>query len=277
MKRRFMQCDVFSDQPFMGNGLAVVLEGAGLSDAQMLGFARWTQMAETTFLLPPTVAGADYKVRIFSATREMPFAGHPTLGSAAAWLHAGGRPQHSGCVVQECAIGLVEIDQSGVAPAFVAPPTITRPMEPAECARICAALGLALDEVRASVTLENGVTRQVLELAGAARVLSLDPNAVSLPAFQGVSVLGAHPDGAEADFEVRNLTPASLMPEDAVTGSLIAALAVWLHDTGRMRRDIVMAQGTAMGRKGRAYLSQRAGDVMIGGRCRVVIDGTVDI
>ncbi len=277
MKRRFIQCDVFSDQPLKGNGLAVVLDGAGLSDAQMLAFAQWTGQAETTFLLPPEMAGADYRVRIFSATREMPFAGHPTLGSAACWMHAGGVPAHSGRVVQECAIGLVEIDLRGATPAFVAPPTSSQGMDPATQARICAALGIKGKEVRAAVNLDNGVQRHVLELEDAARVLAVDANAVSLPAFQGVSVLGACPAQEDADFEVRNLTPASLMPEDAVTGSLIAAVAVWLRREGRLKRETVIAQGTAMGRKGRAFISQRGDDVMVGGHTCIVIEGEASL
>jgi PhzF family phenazine biosynthesis protein len=216
-------------------------------------------------------------VRIFSATREMPFAGHPTLGSAAVWLHAGGEPKAEGRVVQECAIGLVEIDLSGAAPAFVAPATRQAPMEAAERARICVALGVEEGDLRAAVTLDNGVRRQLLELEDAAAVLALDANAVSLPAFQGVSVLGRYPEGAEVAYEVRNLTPASLMPEDAVTGSLIAAVGVWLRDEGRLEGDLVIAQGTVMGRKGRAFVSQRGAEVLIGGHAAVVIEGVAEI
>lgn len=277
MKRRFVQCDVFSDTPLLGNGLAVVVDSAGLNDAQMLAFAQWTQQAETTFLLPPEDAVADYRVRIFSATREMPFAGHPTLGSAAVWLHAGGVPKRTDCVVQEGAIGLVEVDQSGVAPAFVAPNTTQGPMDATERARICAALGIEAEELRAAMTLDNGVARHVLELRDAAAVLALDSGAVSLPEFHGVSVLGRHAAGADADYEVRNLTPASLMPEDAVTGSLIAAVGVWLRDEGRLEAPLVIAQGTAMGRKGRAFVSERRGAVLVGGHTAIVIEGVVDI
>ncbi len=275
MKRGYVQCDVFSGVALKGNGLAVVLEGAGLSEAQMQAFAAWTQQAETTFLLPPSDHRADYAVRIFSATGEMPFAGHPTLGSCAAWLHAGGVPGNEDVVVQECAIGLVEIDMSGPVPAFVAPETAMAQMPEEERSRICAALGIAPEEVVSAVTLDNGVLRQVIELPDAARVLALDAQAVSLPAFRGVSVMGCHPRQADADYEVRNLTPASLMPEDAVTGSLIAAIGVWLQDSGRLERDVVIAQGTAMGRAGRAVLRPRAGQVLVGGQTRVIIEGTV--
>lgn len=277
MKRRFIQCDVFSDQALKGNGLAVVLDGDGLSAAQMQAFAVWANQAETTFLVPPQEGVADYGVRIFSPTREMPFAGHPTLGSCAAWLHGGGVPQGAGRVVQECAIGLVEIDMSGRVPGFVAPPTSVVPMYDAERARICAALGIAAGEVRAAVTLDNGVVRHVIELPDAARVLSLDAMAVCAPEFSGVSVMGRHAAGAGADYETRNLTPASTMAEDPITGSMNAAIAVWLLGEGRLNGDLVIAQGTAMGRAGRVFVSRRGGDVLIGGHTAVVIEGTVDL
>lgn len=277
MKRRFIQCDVFSDQPLRGNGLAVVLDGEGVSDAQMQRFAIWTQQAETTFLLPPTDPAADYRVRIFSATREMPFAGHPTLGSAAAWLHAGGVPQQAGRVVQECLIGLVEIDLSAEVPAFVAPPTEVQPMPDAEKARICGALGIGLNEVLSAVTLDNGVRRNLLELATAARVLCLDARAVSLPQFEGVSVMGRHDPRGGADYETRNLTPASLQSEDPITGSMNAAIAVWLQREGRLARDIVISQGTNLGCAGRVFVRPRGAQVMIGGHTTIVIEGSVQI
>ena len=277
MKRRFVQCDVFSDVALRGNGLAVVLDGDGLSDDQMQRFAIWTRQAETSFVQTSEDVSADYRLRIFSATREMPFAGHPTLGSAAAWLHAGGVPKQAGRVMQDCMIGLVEIDLDGPVPAFVAPFTQVTPMPEAERARICAALGIERGEVRSSVQLDNGVLRNLLELESAARVLSLDAATVSLPAFQGVSLMGAHAEGAGADFETRNLTPASLMEEDPITGSMNAAIAVWLQREGRLDRDIVIAQGTAMGCEGRVFVRQRDGDVMIGGQSTIVIEGVVDL
>ena len=277
MQRRFIQCDVFSGEALKGNGLAVVLDGAGLDTAQMQAFAAWTQQAETTFLLPPNDPAADYAVRIFSATGEMPFAGHPTLGSAAAWLHCGGVPRAEGKVIQDCAIGLVEIDAKGSAFAFAAPATQITPMASKERARICAALGIDAGDVVSAIALDNGVPRQVIELAGAAQVLALDAMAVGLPTFRGVSVFGRHAGGAEADYEVRNLCPASLMPDDAVTGSLIAALGVWLQREGRLGERLTLAQGTAMGRKGRAFVTPRGEDVWIGGQTRVIIEGMVEI
>lgn len=277
MKRRFIQCDVFSDTALRGNGLAVVLDGTGLSDAQMRQFAIWTNQAETTFLLPPQHADADYAVRIFSPTREMDFAGHPTLGSCAAWLHAGGLPKGAGRVVQECAIGLVEIDLTGTVPAFVAPPTQIAKADPVEQARIATALGLTGSEIVASASLHNGAAFTLIELQSAERVLSLDAQAVSPPEFRGVAVFGKHPEGAYAHYESRNLTPASLMAEDPITGSMNAAIAVWLKSQGRLADDIVIAQGTAIGRKGRVFVRNRGADVMIGGATTIVIEGQVEL
>lgn len=277
MKRRFIQCDVFSDTALRGNGLAVVLDGAGLSDAQMMQFAIWTNQAETTFLVPPQHSDADYGVRIFSPTREMDFAGHPTLGSCAAWLHAGGVPKVAGRVMQDCAIGLVEIDLSGTVPAFVAPPTQIDEADLAERDRIAAALGLSDADIAASARVNNGAAFNLIELHSAERVLSLDARAVSAPEFHGVAVLGKHPGGAYAHYESRNLTPASLMAEDPITGSMNAAIAVWLKSQGRLADDIVIAQGTAIGRNGRVFVSNRGADVMIGGATTIVIEGTVEI
>ena len=272
-----LQCDVFSDTALRGNGLAVVLDGAGLNDAQMMQFAIWTNQAETTFLVPPQHADADYGVRIFSPTREMDFAGHPTLGSCAAWLHAGGVPKVAGQVMQECAIGLVEIDLSGAVPAFVAPPTIIEKANEQEQARIAAALGLIKQDIVGSAHVDNGAAFNVIELRDAQQVLSLDARAVSAPEFRGVAIVGKHPEGAYADYESRNLTPASLMAEDPITGSMNAAIAVWLKSQGRLNSDIVIAQGTAIGREGRVFVSNRGDDVMIGGATAIVIDGTVHI
>lgn len=277
MKRRFIQCDVFSDQPLKGNGLAVVLDGAGLSTKEMQRFATWTNQAETTFLMPPKDARADYAVRIFSPTREMDFAGHPTLGSCAAWLYAGGVPHDPKRVIQECRIGLVEIDMGGAVPAFVAPSTEMSEIASAELARICGALGIAAAEVLASARLDNGTVRNVIELQGAARVLALDAAAVSLPEFEGVSVMGRAPAGSGVDYETRNLTPSSRMVEDPITGSMNAAIAVWLQAQGRLETDIVIAQGTAIGRLGRVFVRRCGADVLIGGHTTIVIEGTVDL
>src|SRR5882762_4383246 len=162
--RRFIQCDVFTSVPTKGNGLAVVADGEGLSDTQMQAFAAWTNLAETTFLLPPTTGEADYSLRIFTPGREMPFAGHPTLGSCAAWLRAGGKSRTEGVVKQECGVGIVDIDVSGAVPAFAAPKTTIAPLPPEQLEAITSALGLKRDRILRTAELANGPVSQVLEL-----------------------------------------------------------------------------------------------------------------
>ena len=278
--RRFIQCDVFSAVPVKGNGLAVIVDADELSDKQMQDFAAWTNLAETTFLLPPTDPAADYRVRIFSPTKEMLFAGHPTLGSCAAWLHTGGVPRDPAVIQQECAIGLVPVDMRGPVPAFVAPPTQVAPLPAANLKRLTVALGLDPDTILRSAHLTNGPEWQVLELKDALAVLDADASAVRWPEYQGFSLIGAHPEGSECDFEVRNVSPSSGMSEDPITGSLNAALAMWLHHDGRLTRDLVIAQGTCLGRIGRVHVSpdpKDAARVLIGGETRIVIEGTVQL
>lgn len=278
--RRFIQADVFTSEPTRGNGLAVVMEAEDLTDAQMQQFAAWTNLAETTFLLPPTHADADYRVRIFTTAREMLFAGHPTLGSCAAWLHCGGVPRSAGRVMQECAIGLVEIDMTGDVPAFVAPETKIVDMEDSAKSDLCAALRIDPGIVRRSAVLENGPVWNVLELATAQDVLAIPSGLVRWPDRVGVSVIGPHEAGAECDFEVRNLSPSSGMSEDPITGSLNAALARWMWSEGRLTRDLVIAQGTCLGRTGRVFVGaprDGSGRVLIGGQSHVVIDGIVHL
>lgn len=173
-RRRFIQCDVFTSIPTKGNGLAVVLDGEGLSDEAMQSFAAWTNLAETTFLLPPTIADADYKLRIFTPNVEMPFAGHPTLGSCASWLHAGGKSETKGLVRQECGVGIVDIDVTGNVPAFAAPKTSVEPLSPEKLRAITSALGLSQDRIVQTAQLANGPEWQVLELASAADVLAVE-------------------------------------------------------------------------------------------------------
>ena len=278
--RRFIQADVFTSEPTKGNGLAVVVESDDLTDDQMQQFAAWTNLAETTFLLPPTHPDADYRVRIFTTAREMLFAGHPTLGSCAAWLHCGGTPRSDGKVIQECAIGLVEIDMTGAVPAFVAPETQIAPMAKSAESDLCKALRIDPTRVRRSAVLENGPTWNVLELASADDVLAIDAGLVRWPEYVGVSVIGPHADGADCDYEVRNLSPSSGMSEDPITGSLNAALARWMWSEGRLDRDLVIAQGTCLGRAGRVFVgAPREGSdrVLIGGHSHIVIDGTVTL
>jgi PhzF family phenazine biosynthesis protein len=279
LRRRFIQCDVFTPVPTKGNGLAVVVDGQGLSDAAMQDFAAWTMLAETTFLLPPTTDAADYKVRIFTPTREMPFAGHPTLGSCAAWLHCGGKPKTEGMVRQECGVGIVTIDTSGPAFAFAAPPTSAAPLESEQRDALIAALGLAPSRILNAVHLANGPVWTLFELAGAADVLAADASRVNYPEHGYVGLIGAHPAGGDCDYEVRLLAPSSGASEDPVTGSLNAAIARWKYASGAWRGPVKVAQGTKIGRIGRVSIRRDAASdtVWIGGQTCVLIEGTVNL
>ena len=277
--RRFIQCDVFSPNPTQGNGLAVVVDAQGLSDEQMHRFAAWTNLAETTFLLPPTDPTADYRVRILTPVREMVFAGHPTLGSCAAWLHAGGVPREPGIVRQECGVGIVDIDISGTKPAFVAPPTTIKPMEDATREAIIAALDIPPHAILHTAELDNGPVWQAFHLDSADAVLALDSSKLRWPAFKSTGLIGAHPAGGECDFEVRMLAPSSGMSEDPITGSLNAALAHWMRADGRLQSPVTIAQGTRIDRCGRVFVrpDEPTGKVFIGGTSHILIDGTVDL
>ena len=290
--RRFAQVDVFTDRATLGNGLAVVLDAEGLDDAAMAAFARWTQLSETTFLLPPTDPGADYRVRIFTPTTELPFAGHPTLGSCHAWLAAGGRPRDPACVVQQCGVGLVRIrrDGSGAAQrlAFAAPPRRrSGPLEPELLARVVRFLGIDAADVVDHQHCDNGPQWKAVMLRSAAQVLALRPALGSEPELEvgvlaphgpgKVGVVGASPEGHDADFEVRAFYPApgGTLAEDPVTGSLNAALAQWLVETGRAPSRYVAAQGTALGRAGRVFVDHDGRDTWIGGHVAPCVEGTV--
>lgn len=274
--RRFIQCDVFTDTPIRGNGLAVVVDGAGIPDEEMQAFAAWTNLAESTFLMPPTDPDvSDYKVRIFSPGREMPFAGHPTLGSCAAWLHAGGVPKKAGVVRQECAVGIVDVDISGDIPAFVAPPTKVARLSDANLQAIAGALSIGRERIVRTALLDNGPVWQVLELESAEDVLALDASKVRWPEFKAIGLIGRHPQGGECDFEVRMLGPSSGMLEDPVTGSLNSAIACWMYGQGHWTAQVTVAQGTAIGRMGRIHIRQRGDDIMIGGRTQILIEGTI--
>lgn len=274
-QRRFIQCDVFSSVPTKGNGLAVVVDGDGLSDGEMQGFAAWTNLAETTFLMTPGDPAADYKVRIFTPAREMLFAGHPTLGSCAAWLKAGGVPQQAGIVRQECGVGIVDIDIARDVPAFKAPETTIEPLADAARDAIADALDLTPERVVRAAKLANGPVWQVLELDSAEDVLAADSTRIRYPEFVGVGLIGAHAAGAECDFEVRMLGASSGMGEDPITGSLNAAIARWMYGAGVWQGDKTIAQGTSIGRVGRVHVRQDGDDVWIGGRTNILIEGTV--
>ncbi len=276
--RRFIQCDVFTAVPTKGNGLAVVIDAEGLSGDQMQEFAAWTNLAETAFLLPPTMPAADYKVRIFTPSRELPFAGHPTLGSCASWLHTGGTPKQQGIVRQECGVGIVEIDIGGDVPAFAAPPTTIGPLPDADLQAIVDALELGPDTVVRTAKLDNGPVWQALELKSAQHVLAVDSAKVRFPEFKFIGLIGAYPPGSECQYEVRMLAPSSGMSEDPITGSLNAAIACWMYEEGRLQSQIVVAQGTKVNRHGRVFIKQDSavpGRIMIGGQTIILIEGTL--
>jgi len=276
--RRFIQCDVFSPIPAQGNALAVVVDGDGLPDTSMRRFAAWTNLAETTFLMPPNNLAADYKVRIFTPTREMLFAGHPTLGSCAAWLHSGGVPKNPGIVVQECGVGLVEIDitQPDML-AFKAPPTEIKTLPDQSLTTIIEALEIPRSVILKTALLDNGPVWQLLQLETAKAVLEVDSSRVRWPEFKAIGLIGAHPVGVECNYEVRMLAPSSGMSEDPVTGSLNSAIAHWLYAHGKLSGPVTIAQGTNIGRHGRVHIQpdEDGTTIAIGGRVHILIQGTL--
>lgn len=274
--RRFLQVDVFSPVPTRGNGLAVVVDGEGLSERDMQGFAAWTNLAETTFLLAPTDPLADYRVRIFTPSREMPFAGHPTLGSCAAWLHCGGQPRTPGLVRQQCGVGIVPVRiGNGGQFAFDAPPTRVRSMSAPTRDSIVEALAIEPASIVRTAELDNGPVWQVFELDSAAAVLAVDASRVRWPQFRSIGLIGPHPRGTDADWEVRMLAPSSGMSEDPITGSLNAAIARWRQAEGRLSAASTVAQGASIGRIGRVLVQADGNSVWIGGQVHAIISGTV--
>ena len=304
-QRPFQQVDVFTAEPLRGNPLAVVLDGADLSDAQMQAFAAWTQLSETTFVLPPTAqgraGGADYRVRIFTPGGELPFAGHPTLGTAHAWLAAGGQPQAADRLVQECGVGLVTLRQQDGRYAFAAPTLHRANPDPEQLAAVLDALGLQADEVLAAQDLHNGPHWLGLLLPDVATVLALKPDHAALKALGtkvGVAARRAPASGLirrasrearafsgnaaghsdTTDLEVRGFAAPVGIAEDPVTGSLNASLAQWLIADGHMPTRYRARQGTALGRAGEVFVQQDdAGQVWIGGDVVACIQGQVTL
>ena len=272
----FDQVDVFTARALFGNALAVVHGADALDDERMQRFARWTNLSETTFLLAPTDRDADYRVRIFTPTGELPFAGHPTLGSCHAWLAAGGIPRGADEVVQQCGVGLVRVRRDGERLAFQAPPLRRAAADAATLDAVTAALGLARPRLLDAAWLDNGPRWLGLRLDGADAVLALEPDHAALKRL-GVKVgaIGAHAAGAEPAFEVRAFAAAIGIPEDPVTGSLNASLAQWLIGAGLAPPRYVAAQGTRLGREGRVHVEQRDGEVWIGGHSVGCVDGRV--
>jgi PhzF family phenazine biosynthesis protein len=275
--RRFVQVDVFTTTPLKGNALAVVVDGVGLSDAGMADFARWTNLSETTFLLPPSDPAADYRVRIFTPNGELPFAGHPTLGSAHAFLASGGDVKKPGQLVQQCAIGLVRVKRDGTRLAFAAPPLVrSGPVDAATRAQAAAALRLPDAALLDAVWVDNGPRWMAVRLADAAAVLALQPDFIAMKELK-LGVVGAHPPGAECQFEVRAFVPDLGIPEDPVTGSLNAGLALWLQAAGLAGERYVAAQGAALGRAGRIHVQRDTNVTWIGGDVAPLIHGHVHL
>ena len=246
----------------------------------MRRFAAWTNLAETTFILKPVDASADYKLRIFTPRREMPFAGHPTLGSCSAWLHSGGIPREAGVVRQECGVGIVEIDIGNPQlPAFTAPPTSIQAMHSDNFEAIVKVLEIPRAQIQHCAELDNGPLWQVFQLDSAAAVLALDSSRVRWPEFKAIGFIGAHPPASECDYEVRMLAPSSGMSEDPITGSLNSALAHWLQSGGRLAGAVTVAQGTCINRTGRVFIQSgsKPGQVKIGGQTHILIEGMVSL
>ena len=275
MRHRFHQVDVFAGRALRGNPLAVVHDAAGLDEPAMAALARWTNLSETTFLLPPDDPAADYRVRIFTPFGELPFAGHPTLGSAWAWRTAGGQPRTPGRLVQQCGIGLVTLRDDGGRLAFAAPPLRrTGPLEAELLARIETGLGLAAGEVLQHQWVDNGPGWCAVLLPSADHVRALRPDWPALGALR-VGVVGAHPPGADAQFELRAFLGGALPFEDPVTGSLNAAVAQWLIGAGLAPERYVATQGHVLQREGRLHLWREHATVWVGGEVTPVIEGEI--
>jgi PhzF family phenazine biosynthesis protein len=261
MRRRFAQVDVFTATPYLGNPVAVVLEAEGMSTEDMDRFTRWTNLSEATFVLAPEDAAADYRVRIFTPGRELPFAGHPTLGTCHAWLEAGGAPQREDVVVQECGAGLVEIRRGEDGLAFAAPPLIrSGPVEEELVGEIAHQLGIERGDVVDAAWADNGPGWVAVLLESAESVLALAPRDVELD----IGVVGPHPPGGDADFEVRAFWHKDgVTAEDPVTGSLNASLAQWLLET-------------RLERAGRVRITRdAAGTIWVGGGTVTCLEGAV--
>jgi len=277
MQRGFRQVDVFTTTPYLGNPVAVVLDATGLSDDEMARFARWTNLSETTFVLPPGDGEADYRVRIFTPEVELPFAGHPTLGTCHAWLETGGTPARDAAIVQECAAGLVRVRRAAGRLAFAAPPLLrSGPVDEPLVVHIAGVLGIERGDIVDAEWADNGPGWVAVLLGSADAVLALRPGSTDLD----LGVVGPYPPGSPQAFEVRAFTPtlAGGPGEDPVTGSLNASLAGWLLRSGRATAPYVASQGTALGRQGRVHVSSDDdGTIWVGGGTVTCVAGQVDL
>jgi PhzF family phenazine biosynthesis protein len=273
----FSQVDVFAPGPKAGNPVAVVHDADGRTTEQMQSFANWTNLSETTFLQKPTHPEADYKLRIFTPATELPFAGHPTLGSAHAWLERGGQPRRDGELVQECEAGLVKIRRTDTGLAFAAPPLVrSGPVEPAVLEQAIASLGIDAGQVLGSNWVDNGPGWLGVRLQSAEAVLKLQPDFAVMDQLC-VGVIGGYADGGPADFEVRAFVPGFSVPEDPVTGSLNAGLAQWLRSEGVVDGNYTVQQGTVLGRGGLVTVTVEDETIWIGGASRTVVSGRVSL
>jgi PhzF family phenazine biosynthesis protein len=276
MLRQFRQVDVFTDVPYQGNPLAVVLGADGVTTEKMQRFANWTNLSETTFVLEPDDDRADYQVRIFTPSQELPFAGHPTLGSCHAWLEAGGSPHAAGTVIQQCGAGLVTVGTDDRGLKFGAPPLVrSGPVDEQLAVHVADILRIGRHEIVDLQWADNGPGWIAVLLASADAVLAVTPGPTDLD----LGIAGPYPPGGPAAFEVRAFLPKNgTTDEDPVTGSLNASLAQWLLTTGRAQAPYVARQGTVLGRSGQVYISADAdGQVWVGGGTVTCISGTVDL
>jgi len=274
--RPFTQVDVFTDVALRGNPLAVVHDGDGLTDAQMQEFARWTNLSETAFLMHPSDPDADYRVRIFTPARELPFAGHPTLGSCHAWLEQGGTARHAHEVVQQCGVGLVRIRRNAGRLAFAAPPRKrTGPVEPEVLAQIVRSLRIDANAIKSSQWVDNGPGWVAVMLGSRAELLAVKPDYVAMRGLE-LGAVAPWADG-DAQFEVRAFVPDNGGYEDPVTGSLNASLAQWLIGAGLAPSTYVASQGSALGRAGRVHVERDGETIWVGGGSVSCVRGQVSI
>ncbi|WES63535.1 PhzF family phenazine biosynthesis protein [Microbacter sp. GSS18] len=282
MKREFRQIDVFGQDPYTGNPVAVVLDADGVDTEDLRRFSVWSNLSECTFVLPPTDPAADYRVRIFNLATELPFAGHPTLGTARAWLDAGGVPATPGVVVQECGVGLVPVRIDDDVLAFAAPPRIrSGPVEADLVGKVADILGIRVDEIVAAEWLDNGPWWIGILLADHETALALTPDVSRHPGPWDIGVI-APITGADAGspaFEVRGFFTDGSGPliEDPVTGSLNAGAAQWMIASGRATAPYTTRQGTALGRRGLIRITEGDGELWIGGSTHVALSGTADL
>jgi PhzF family phenazine biosynthesis protein len=276
VRRPYRLVDVFTDTPYRGNPVAVVLDGTGLGTDEMQRVANWMNLSETTFVLPPGDAAADYRVRIFTPVTELPFAGHPTLGTCHAWLEAGGRPRQDGVVVQQCPAGLIPVRGTAGRLAFAAPPLVrSGPADEPTIEHLASLLEIDRSHIDAAEWVDNGPGWIAVLLPDVETVLGLQPGRID----QHIGAVALHPPGSPHAIEVRAFFPKDGMAvEDPVTGSLNASLAQWLLGCGRLKAPYAARQGTVLGRAGRVDVTEDGdGTIWIGGGTVTAMVGEVEL